>query len=392
MTTIDNQMDNQIQIKVEEQVSKQICVGYDYKYERMVLKSCFVDGEEYFMVTDIIDFTARKNRSYGHITDKLRESGNNYVMNKWEMQKGGFFNSASVRTFTNRDGIKVIIETTILPHMERIEWLDKNVIGVHPEPPEFIKRELKYELMKIEELNFDGVYQRKVSVDKVRNIVRQFDIGVVGALIVSKREDGNYYVIDGQHRISAMKLLNIESIMCVIHEGLTIADEARLFKKCNNTRKQPSAIDNFRADLIAKNPITLEINKIVEENGFRINITNAKPSESAKPAITAVSALTKVYKEMGSEGLQYVLSVLKDTIYKPTHSDIAGMGIFVRKYEDKIDKNMLIKKLQKVTPVEILSKTRQMTEIMGGHLTTNYAKYILKVYNAGKQNTLEDLF
>lgn len=378
--------------KFEEDVSRKIVIGYDYKHEssRNTIRSCFIDGEEYFMVSDIADFVTKKRKlALNVIVDKLRGSGFSIVLNKWEMEKAGFFTNASIKTFTNKDGISIIIESTQAPNMDRIQWVDESILSANNEAPTFIKRELQYEVLRIEDLNFDDTYQRKVSTTKVREIVRQFDIGIVGALIVSKREDGKYYVVDGQHRIEAMRLLSIESIMCVVHTGLSIADEATLFRKCNNTRKAPSALDNFKADLIANNDTAIKINDLVESTGFIINVTRTKTD---RPSISAVSALMKVYKEIGEEGLRNVLGVLRETTLKPTHTDIAGMGIFLRYYNDKIDKDNLIKKMQKSSPIEILSKSRQMTEIMGGHLTTNYAKYLLKVYNTGKQNPLEDVF
>ena len=74
-------------------------------------------------------------------------------------------------------------------------------------------------------------YQRELNEKRVHRIAAQFDERIANEPKVSCR-DGRYYVFDGQHTISARKLLNGGKdlpIRCKVFYGLTQEEEALLF-------------------------------------------------------------------------------------------------------------------------------------------------------------------
>lgn len=378
-------------VKINE--DKKINIGYDYTYETTTIKSMFINGEECFMASEIAKFISNRNYKSSSQIDKLRQNGVSFILNKWEMEMGGFeVRGSKMKTFTNRFGILLIIESSSEINEEKIHFIEDSITNIEPVIPSYIKRELNYQMVDLKDLKFDYSYQRKASVDKIRNIVRQFDYGVIGALIVSKRENGDLFVIDGQHRIFAMSKVNLTNVMAVIHTNLTVSDEANLFKKCNNTRKTPSALDNYKADLVGKNKEIMEINQVVIDCGYTVNIERDKHIDENEWVINAVGALTKVYKENGSEGLRDTLTTLKLAgVRKPISADIGGIGMFLRTYKGKYDKTYLIKKISNVSQVELIAKARQMVDVMGGHLTTNYARIVLNIYNERRKEPLMDI-
>ncbi|MDY5220460.1 MAG: DUF6551 family protein, partial [Eubacteriales bacterium] len=50
-------------------------------------------------------------------------------------------------------------------------------------------------------------YQRVMNMRNVAGIVKHFDPAKLGVLVVSHRKDGTYAVLDGQHRLTALRKL-----------------------------------------------------------------------------------------------------------------------------------------------------------------------------------------
>ena len=74
-------------------------------------------------------------------------------------------------------------------------------------------------------------YQRELSPDRVRRIVKAFDERIANEPKVSYR-GGHYYVFDGQHTIAARKLRNDNQdlkVRCKVYFGMSDKDEALLF-------------------------------------------------------------------------------------------------------------------------------------------------------------------
>ncbi len=70
----------------------------------------------------------------------------------------------------------------------------------------------KEEIVRIMDLNTKDLvsnqpYQRDINQKEVAYIVSNFDPHQIGVIKVSYR-DGKYYVYDGQHRITAFKIVN----------------------------------------------------------------------------------------------------------------------------------------------------------------------------------------
>lgn len=382
------------QLMMDESYSKEVMVGYDYDFNEEVVSSCFIDNVEVFSIKDIVNFLMSDNdidmgRRKSSV-EMLRKANLVWVLNKWEIKKTGLVPSHTAYSFTNRDGLITIL-SVVKTTEEKSDFLIKKIIEIDTTKPIILKRSLKYELVSIENLNFDTHYQRGISEMKVREIVRKFDIGVIGALIVSVREDGKYYVIDGQHRIQAMKLLNIKEIMCVVHHGISIAEEALMFSKCNTTRKSPSALDNYKALLVASDNETILLNNAVEESGYSVDFHNqpVKADGNNKYTLRCVGAMRTVVKSTGVDGLKQVLRIFHSIgNERPIQIEVLGMGIFIRKANCQFDESELIKKLMNTSKADLIAKTRQMSDLMNMHSTTAYAHMVLQILNTKKQNKL----
>src|SRR5262249_42350368 len=79
---------------------------------------------------------------------------------------------------------------------------------------------------------------RDLNQARVAKLAAAFDLEQIGAPVVSHR-GGWYYLIDGQHRIEALKLWlgswEHQQVQCWCYKGLTEAQEAGLFLTLNDT-------------------------------------------------------------------------------------------------------------------------------------------------------------
>lgn len=99
--------------------------------------------------------------------------------------------------------------------------------------------------------------QRKLDPRRVNGIVGKFQADSLGTPAVSRRLDGTIVAVDGQHRFAALvaKGLGEIPLPCQVYEGLTVAQEAALFRRLNDSKNITTA-DSFRiavteGDLVA---------------------------------------------------------------------------------------------------------------------------------------------
>lgn len=81
----------------------------------------------------------------------------------------------------------------------------------------------------------------------VVNLVKRWRRDATGVLTASRREDGMYYLLDGQtRRLAALRCDPTFRFVVEVHEGLSMAEEIDLFENLNKYRRQVSAIELLR--------------------------------------------------------------------------------------------------------------------------------------------------
>lgn len=114
-------------------------------------------------------------------------------------------------------------------------------------------------------------YQRPVDQKEVDRLIREWDGRLLDPVTVSFR-DGKFYVVDGQHRISAMRKMNGGGgvmVDCRVYSGLTYEQEADLCYRLGRAKKRLSLSQSTNA--LAESGMdaeTTEIKNIVESCGF----------------------------------------------------------------------------------------------------------------------------
>ncbi len=101
-------------------------------------------------------------------------------------------------------------------------------------------KELEFAILNIDDIQIHG-YEREVSEEHLRKLMAAISkCGIyIDPITVFKDAKGKYYVLNGQHRLLAMKRLGYEQIPCIIFDDPEIAKNIIAL----NTEKAPDIRD-----------------------------------------------------------------------------------------------------------------------------------------------------
>ena len=203
-------------------------------------------------------------------------------------------------------------------------------------------------------------YQRILNMKNVAGIVKNFDPAKLGVLVVSHRADGTYAVLDGQHRLAALRRLGYDAANCIVLEGMTIRQEADYFRRQNENKQSLRINDTFNASLWAEDAESLRIKALMDKYGFR-------HGKSGQPmCICAIGALQRILRRFGDRTLELTLACIAATW--PHDSTIlrgemlAGLGEFWRRYGEKLTVAQFETRMRKHLPMEMYQEARRRTQ------------------------------
>ena len=246
--------------------------------------------------------------------------------------------------------------------------------------------------IRISELGTDYTVQRPVNQHRVERIAENFNPAAVRTLAVSKRDD-RYVVLDGNHRLHAMRELGFSNghlVQCEVYTGLSIEEEASLFLEMNDGKK-PTYRESFPIRVTQRDPDALAVKEIIESAGFTV----AKDGRAAEGSIRAVDSVERVYKAFAHKGDRRFYNEAKQAllIIKAAwgiHPEalqmqiIRGAGIFVLTYGvDGFDFDRLVAKLSKSSPNSIIVWARNNAAVVGGSVPRSVGEAFQQRYNAG---------
>ena len=203
------------------------------------------------------------------------------------------------------------------------------------------------------ELKVDPEVQRGFHPQHAEKLKAIWDPKYVGTLIVSRRTNGDLYLIDGQHRCVVALQLDPTAIMdCEVYEGLTVVEEALMFLHFNRNRKPPSAFDHYKIGLKARLPIELRMK--AETSALGLEISPHKGNRQ----IAAVAACRRIVGwDVHETGLLQDTLVFAEQAFgaHPETWDanlIQAIARVVIKNRAKIDYGRLVDKLRTKHPDE----------------------------------------
>ncbi len=226
-------------------------------------------------------------------------------------------------------------------------------------------------------------YQRPVNPKEVDRLIREWDERLLDPVTVSFR-DGKFYVVDGQHRISAMRKMNGGSgvmVNCKVYNGLTYEQEAALCYRLDKAKKRLSLSQSTNA--LAESgtdPETSEIRQLVENCGF---VWALGKSKGKTGEIVTTRALVNAYRLLGGAAFTRMLQVLWDTWEGDprslTASMLSGIALFIKTYETEMNDRIFVKRLSQADPDEINRRGR--ADFSTNNTALRFARVILEKYN-----------
>lgn len=237
--------------------------------------------------------------------------------------------------------------------------------------------------IQVDDIFADTTYQRVLDVVRARKMSAAWDRRLAGILEVSDRGEHaspRYAIMDGQHRWAAAKYLNPPpSLVANVHEGLSVADEAKLFDQLNRARKQTNVWDHWKARSAAGDNTVCSIEGILAKHGLRVD---PGPRDGN---VGCTGALEKVVKIGGLELLDDVLTLIvgawqtrRDGLDAPV---IHGLALVLHHLRDHIDHARLAHTLIDVMPRQLKTQAAALREMTPGTLPVVTAIVIIGLYN-----------
>jgi hypothetical protein len=252
--------------------------------------------------------------------------------------------------------------------------------------------------VEISKLNMRQPYNRDIKESRCRKMADNYKNYLVRPIDISLRQDGKYYVIDGQHRVTTLDFLDIPSIDATIHLDLTYEEEALMFVELNATSKNVSAGQKFIGLIEGKNPEALDIISILEQFNFRISVEKIKNlKEDNFGRIECVETIQKLYEKLERDMFIRILDVISRTWGGHYHSlkrnIFMGVALFIKEYGHEISDKDMIAKWKNHPAIGIMRDACSNQKITNTNNSFKpYAKELLRIYNSGKteKNRLPD--
>lgn len=212
------------------------------------------------------------------------------------------------------------------------------------------------------ELFVDHTYQRELDVNRCKHMAATWDPRLVGVLEVSDRGEGwspRYAIVNGQHRWWAAGFIEGElHLVCNVHTGLSVADEAKLFNELDAKTKKISNWDRWYARRASGDFVVMAIDSMCAAEGWIVS-HNPGPSH-----LQCCSALEWVYDRCIPETITYTLQLIGDVwpedpegIKAPV---IKGISLVLHDYAEEIDTGRLADVLTSLTPKQLAARGHEL--------------------------------
>lgn len=189
--------------------------------------------------------------------------------------------------------------------------------------------------------------QREFVQAKADKILAKFDPEHFGQPVLNHR-DGVYYIIDGQHRIDALKRWcgegwEEQQFSGWVFEDLSESQEADAFL-VRNDAMAVNAFNKFRIAVNAGREDETKVAWIVQNKGLVISL-----DRNADNSVSAVKTLLQIYLEFGPEVLSRTLEVIRDAYGKAglEANVLRGLARVVARYGDDFRDDEAVLRLAK---------------------------------------------
>lgn len=225
-------------------------------------------------------------------------------------------------------------------------------------------------------LAVDPDVQRSLDNRRVDKMAADFNENALGVITVSHRGRGIFYVVDGQHRIAAARLVKGDDwkITARVFENLSIEEEAAMFRALNNTAKV-GALDLFRVRVIEGEKTAVYMSEMFTRHKFTIGPT----------AFAAVSAAERIYNR-DPMALERTLALIARAWGREGAATdgriVEGVGLVFARYGDTIDADSLGDRLARNSDAaSLLGRAHTYRDIIKRNVPQCVAEIVVEIYN-----------
>jgi hypothetical protein len=244
-----------------------------------------------------------------------------------------------------------------------------------------IERKARLRWVPLTQMRVNPLAQRDLNQARVSKLAAAFDPEKMDAPTVNHRGDW-YYLIDGQHRIAALKewlsTWQDQHIQCWAYEGLSEAEEAEKFLALNDALPV-RAFAKFKVSVHAGRDVEADVDRIVRAQGLRI--------ARGSGGISAVATLRRVYSGGGPAVLSRALRIIRDA-YGEAGLDgpvIEGIGLLCQRYDGDLSEQRAVERLSSVHGgvSGLISRAAQLRQSTGSAAAQCVAAAAVEVINRG---------
>lgn len=218
-------------------------------------------------------------------------------------------------------------------------------------------------------------------------LASNLDLDKLGFPVINHR-DGNFWILDGQHRIFALRENGFEkdNVDCEVYEGLTDAEMANIFLG-RDARRAITPFAKFHVSCTAGYDRETAIRRAVETQGLKVSASHNDG------CIGAVGTIAKVYDQAGGGRTgEIVLGQVLRTVRDAFGSDatsfdrslIHGLGLVYNRYNGKTNEKHFVDALsnQKRGVRGVLARAETQRLRTGNQLAQCVAAVVVEAYNS----------
>jgi hypothetical protein len=248
-------------------------------------------------------------------------------------------------------------------------------------------KQSKIMLVPLKAMTTSDRIQRELKENRVDHLLAAFDPDHFGLPVLTQRED-KFFIIDGQHRVEAVKRwLGVswveQSVECRVYTNLNEVEEAEMFLRLNDILAV-GAFDKFKNGVNALHAEELHISGIVNSEGLSIG-KHKKPGN-----ITAVKTLRNIYLNHGGEQiLAKTLRTLRDAYGDSGFeaSVMKGIAQLFKRYSELDERLVMVRIRDMHGGVKgLLSQANVLHKQTSNSLASCVAAAAVEVINQGRGN------
>lgn len=240
----------------------------------------------------------------------------------------------------------------------------------------------QHEWIEADRLEWDPAYQYFVLTSVVNRIATEFDPFLLDDLLVNRRDDGRMMVMDGKHRVLAVRKMGWgdQKMPCAVYDKLPIELEAKRFN-VQIARRRLKPQEEFRAALLAGDPEAHEIEALVHKHGYVLNLSD---SDLSGGKIVAVAALRKILRKRRRGILDIVLALAHEgfgTDHGPRHLLLDGLAVFVSRFGEEYDRRRVVEVMRRTSLNKVSADGVDAARVLGVATSEGVAFALWKHYN-----------